>query len=178
MDALNQPRTTQSLEDFLERLRPRIRSLFARYRIPVQDTEDLLQQSLLALVYQWEKVRDPEAWLVGTLRKTCLLYWRERRRRLYDAVDTAVLEWMAQPERPDQERGELRHDFESLIAKLPPRCQALLRLRYRYGLEPLELAERLGYRPSSISKVSTRCLAAVTRQIAASGVGRKRGREG
>lgn len=177
MHALNQPCGEQSLEDFLERMRPRVRSLFARYRIPVQDTEDILQQSLLALVYQWEKVRDPEAWLVGTLRKTCLLYWRERRRRLYDAVDTAVLEWIAEPGKPEQERGELRRDFESLISKLPPRCQALLRLRYRYGLEPLEVAERMGYRPSSISKVSTRCLAAMTRELAAAGLWRKRDRE-
>jgi RNA polymerase sigma factor (sigma-70 family) len=177
MDALSQSQSQQSLEDFLERMRPRVRALFARFRIPVQDTEDILQQSLLALVYQWERVRDPEAWLVGTLRKTCLLYWRERRRRLYDSVDTAVLEWMAGPRRPDQECGELRHDFESLIAKLPPRCQALLRLRYRFGLEPLELAERLGYRPSSISKVSSRCLAAMTRQMAAGGLLRKKRRK-
>lgn len=169
-DALDPARGEPTLEEFLERMRPRIKALFARYRIPVQDTEDILQQSLLALVYQWERIRDPEAWIVGTLRKTCLLYWRERRRRLYDAVDSAVLEWIAEPERPDQERGELRHDFESLIAKLPPRCQALLRLRYRYGLEPLEVAEHLGYRPSSISKISTRCLAAMTRQMAVAGL--------
>lgn len=176
MNAALQPQDDRSLQEFLERMRPRLRSLFARYRVPVQDTEDILQQALLALVYQWDNIRDPEAWLMGTLRKTCLLYWRERRRRLYDAVDTAVLEWIAAPTPPDQEKNELRHDLESLMARLPERCRSLLRLRYRYGLDPGELAERLGYRPSSIGKVTTRCLAALTRQMVASGLwGKKRG---
>lgn len=174
MSALNVTEADQSLEEFLERIRPRLRALFSRYRIPVQDTEDILQQSLLALVYQWDHVRNPEAWLLGTLRKTCALYWRDRRRRLYEAVDTAILEWLADPNPPEQEKDDLRHDLESLMARLPERCRTLLRLRYRYGLDGLEIATRLGYRPSSIGKVTARCLAAMTREMIAAGLWRER----
>ena len=111
MSALDQPQVEVSLEQFLKRVRPRLKTLFARYRIPPQDTEDILQQALLALVYQRQTIRDPEAWLVGTLRNKCLLYWREHRRKLYDAVDAAVLECMAEPMPPAQEGIDLRRDL-------------------------------------------------------------------
>jgi RNA polymerase sigma-70 factor (ECF subfamily) len=144
--------------------------LFARYRIPPQDTEDILQQALLALVYHQQDVRDQEAWLMGTLRNKCLLYWRERRRKLYDAVDNAVLECMAEPLAPAQEDADLRRDLASAIERLPERCRALLTLRYRHGYGAPELAERLGYSQASISKIATRCLRALTRFLIAGGI--------
>ena len=78
MSPAQQPCDDLGLQEFLDRMRPRLRALFTRYRVPAQDTEDILQQALLALVYKREKIRDPQAWLLGTLRNTCLLYWRER----------------------------------------------------------------------------------------------------
>jgi RNA polymerase sigma factor (sigma-70 family) len=158
-----------SLEDFLRRVKPKLKALFARYRIPPQDTEDILQQALLALVYRLKGVRDPEAWLMGTLRNKCLVYWRDRRRRLYESVDATVLEWMAKPEAPQQERSDLWQDLETLLARLPSRCQSMLWLRYRMGYDTPEIARRLGYSPNSVSKVCARCLASLTRELMASG---------
>jgi RNA polymerase sigma-70 factor (ECF subfamily) len=174
MSALDQPQVEVSLEQFLKRVRPRLKTLFARYRIPPQDTEDILQQALLALVYQRQTIRDPEAWLVGTLRNKCLLYWREHRRKLYDAVDAAVLECMAEPMAPAQEGLDLRRDLANAIERLPERCRSLLSLRYRQGYEPPELAQRLGYSPASISKITTRCLAALTHHLVGTGICRKK----
>jgi RNA polymerase sigma factor (sigma-70 family) len=165
------------LEHFLTSVRPRLRILFAHYRVPPQDTEDIVQQALLALLYQRQGIRDPEAWLMGTLRNKCLLYWRERRRKLYDAVDAAVLEVMAEPMAPEQEGADVRRDLEVAIERLPERCRILLSLRYRQGYEPPELAERLGYSPTSISKTTNRCLAALTReltQLTMTGIGRRK----
>lgn len=169
MNALNQPRNDETLREFLDRAGPRVKSLFARYRVPPQDTEDILQQALLALVYNWESVRDPDAWLVGTIRNKCLVYWRDRRRKVYDAVDAAVLEWLAKPEAPEQERSDLWSDLETLLSHLPPRCQSLLRMRYQMGYDTGEIAAELGYSPNSISKISARCLAALTRELGAAG---------
>jgi RNA polymerase sigma factor (sigma-70 family) len=146
-----------------------VKALFVRYGIPPQDTEDILQQALLALVYQRQAIRDPEAWLIGTLRNKCLLYWREHRRRLYEAVDAAVLELVAAPTPPAQAGTDLRHDLESALEQLPERCRSLLALRYQ-GFEPPEVAERLGYSQASISKVTNRCLAALTRRLLTSSV--------
>jgi RNA polymerase sigma factor (sigma-70 family) len=172
MSAPDTSEAESCLEQVLKSVRPRMKALFAHYRVPPQDTEDIAQQALLALVYQRQAMRDPEAWLMGTLRNKCLLYWRERRRKLYDAVDGAVLELMAEPMAPEQEGADLRRDLAMAIERLPVRCRALLSLRYSQGYEPPELAKRLGYRPTSISKTTNRCLAALTRQL--TGLGRKK----
>src|ERR1700722_18225650 len=124
------------LEDFLASVRPRMKALFAHHRIPPQDTEDILQQALLALVHHARNIRDPEAWLMGTLKNKCLVYWRDRSRKLYDAVDAAVLELMAAPMAPAQEDADLRRDLSMAIERLPERCRALLTLRYSHGYEP------------------------------------------
>lgn len=163
-----------SLERFLKGVWPRLKATFAHHRIPPQDTEDILQQALLALLYQRQSIRDAEAWLVGTVRNKCLLYWRDQRRKPYEAVDAASLEAMAAPAAPAQEWADLRHDLASAIEQLPERCRSVLSLRYSEGYEASEVAARLGYSPASISKINTRCLAALTRQLAASGLAKKK----
>lgn len=173
MSALDNPQIDSYLEDFLKKVRPRLKFLFARYSIPSQDTEDILQQALLALVYQRHAIRDPEAWLLGTLRNKCLLYWRRHRRKLYEAVDAAVLELMAEAVPPAQETADVRRDLADALGRLPERCRSLLSLRYR-GYDPPELAEVLGYKPASISKVTNRCLAALTRQLLIAGPSKKK----
>lgn len=165
MNALDQLQVETSLDEFLRKVRPRLKALFGHFKIPLQDTEDILQQALLALLYRPDRVRDPEAWLLGTLRNKCMLYWREKKRKLYDSVDTAILERMAEPLAPAQERADLRKDLESALECLPERCRSVLSLRFHLGYEPPEVAERLGYSPSSISKVTTRCLDALTRYM-------------
>jgi RNA polymerase sigma factor (sigma-70 family) len=147
-----------------------MKRLLAVYRIPADDAQDVVQQTLLALLYQWEKIRDPECWVLGTLKRHCLMYWRTQRRRLYSAVDAAILEWLSQPVAPAQERADLVADLESVIEKLPPRCQSLLKLRFRLGYEPPEVAAKMGYRASSIGKITTRCLAALSREMMAAGI--------
>lgn len=157
------------LNQFLRRVRPKLVRRLRGSGIPEQDAEDLIQQTLLALVDRWEGVRNPEAWVVGAMRKNCLMYWRSRRRRIYDAVDGSVLEWLAAPERPAQERRELGRDLEAVASRLPERYRSVIRLRYGLGYDPSEVARRLGYRTSSIAKVTTRCLAALGRELEASG---------
>lgn len=157
-------------EQFLKGVEPRLKRLLVTYRIPGQDAEDILQQALLALLYQWEWVRDPESWLFGTVRRHCLMYWRSQRRRVYSSVDAALLEWLSAPVEPSQERADLICDLESLIDRLPSRCRTLLRLRFRMGYEPPEVARKLGYRESSIGKVTNRCLAALSRELLFSGL--------
>lgn len=162
--------TVLPFEEFLQTVEPKLKRLLALYRIPSEDAEDVLQQALLALLYQWERVRDPESWLFGTVKRHCLMYWRRQRRRIYSAVDSTILEWLSEPIAPSQERADLLSDLESLIDRLPHRCRSLLRLRFRLGYEPLEVARKLGYSASSIRKVTTRCLAALSRELLASGM--------
>lgn len=169
MSTSEPPQPAVSFDDFLKRVEPRLKRLLSTYRIPTDDAEDVLQQTLLTLLYQWERVRDPECWLLGTLRRNCLMYWRTHRRKIYSSVDTSLLEWLSEPVAPSQERADLLYDLENLIGRLPSRCRSLLQLRFRLGYEPPEVAERLGYRASSIGKITTRCLAALSRELLAAG---------
>jgi len=169
MAIVDRPRE-QPIEEILQDLQPRIQCVFSRFHIPPQDAEDVLQQTLLTYVHKRENILDAERWLLGTLRNRCLLYWRDRRRRLYTAVDKALLESVAQTGGSPQEQGDLLRDLNIALAKIPNRCRSLLWLRYRHGFEPPEAAQQLGYKASSIYKVTERCLAALTRSMVACGL--------
>ena len=170
MDETESPGTAEDLEAVVERIKPKARQIFARYRIPPADAEDLLQEAFIVYLHKKETIRQTEPWLLGTLRKRCLVYWRTRRRRLYNAVDTAVLEAVAKPERPAQEIADLNSDLKCALGKLSERCRSLLQLRYGLGCTPLETAERMGYRSSGIYKVLERCLAALTTRLVNAGL--------
>ena len=158
-----------SFDRFLAEVEPKLKRLLAAYRIPHEDVEDILQNSLLALLYQWERVLDPESWLFGTVKRHCLMYWRTNRRRIYSTVDATILEWLSESRVSPQEGSDLLCDLESVINRLPSRCRALLRLRV-LGYEPEEVAHKLGYRVSSISKITSRCLTALSQELLASGL--------
>lgn len=161
---------TAPFEEFLRAVEPRLKGLLATYRIPREDAEDVLQQALLALIYRWDQVRDPESWLFGTLKRLCLMYWRSHRRRIFSTVEPTILEWLSQPIAPSQEHADLRSDLESLIERLPSRCRSVLRLRFQLGYEPREVARKLGYQASSIGKITKRCLTALSKELLAPGV--------
>jgi len=170
MSTPEQPEAAVSFDDFLKKVEPKLKRILVLYRIPAEDSEDVLQQTLLNLLYQWDRVRDPEWWLLGTLKRHCLMYWRTHRRRIYSAVDTTILEWLSEPVAPSQERTDFLTDLESMIGRLPTRCRSLLQLRFRYGYETPEVAKRLGYRASSIGKITNRCMDALSREMLLEGL--------
>jgi len=170
MTVVKNQESDRSLELLLEELQPRLRGVLASFRIPFEDAEDLLQQSVLTYLHKRERIRDPGRWLVGTLRNRCLMYWRSHRRRLYESVDVAILESVAEPEQPAQHQADLSYDLDRVLAKLPDRCRTLLHLRYTEGCDPSESADRMGYRRSGIYKIMERCLAGLTQRLIAAGI--------
>ena len=156
-------------DELVREMQPKMLQILGRYRIPSQDAEDVLQETFLTYVHKAAEVRHAEAWLIVTLRNRCLIYWRRKRKQFYQAVDTAILELLSVPEAPGQQRTELYYDLERLLSRLPDRCQALLRLRYGLGCSSVEVAERMGYRQSSIRKVTSRCLQSLTKELVKSG---------
>lgn len=156
---------TVELEQLLTRCRPQLSRILFRYRIPAQDAEDLLQETFLILVTKWESIHAPEAWLAGTLRNRCIIYWRRQRTRLVDLMDDAMLEVLAHAEPPPQEHTEIRCDLGEALSRLPPRSRSMLRLRYAYGCTSREAGERMGYEASSVRKMTQRCLTRLTREL-------------
>lgn len=166
MGVSEQPIVREPLDKLLVRVRPRLKQILARYRVPAHDAEDLIQETLMSTVQKWEQINDPEAWLLITLRNRCVVYWRKRRASLYNAVDATILELLSEPQAAPQEKAELRWDLNLLLHALPPRCQKLLRLRYGLGYDSDEVAGEMGYHPSSVRKVTRRCMSALTFHMA------------
>jgi RNA polymerase sigma factor (sigma-70 family) len=161
-----EPIDEAEVECFLAAVRPKVGRIFHRYRIPPQDAEDLLQEALLAALGKWETIQVKDAWLIGTLRHKCSLYWRARRRSPVEEVDDARLELLAPPQRAGQERSDQLRDLRRLLATLERRHRALILLRYGAGLSPLEVAERLGYHEGSIRKLACRSMARLQKALA------------
>lgn len=151
--------TSDALQELLDRTQARVKRLLARYHIPAEDAEDLVQESLFVTYRSWSKVENKEAWLLVTLRHKCSVYWRGHRARRYKAVDPEFLEDLAGAQPAPQEREELLRDLERLLSLLGERHRTLIEMRFGIGLTPQETAEKLGYRTSSLRKLSCRSLA-------------------
>jgi RNA polymerase sigma factor (sigma-70 family) len=154
------------LEHLLDRVASRLRAILARFRIPVEDAEDLVQDALLLLVRKGATLRSPEAYLCTTLHYRCLMYWRRRRRERQETVTLDVLETLAEPQEPTQESAVLRRDLQKLLAALPGKARRLIRLRYGLGYTAREVAQRLNAPPDAIRQRSTYARGLFTRGLA------------
>ncbi len=155
----------EPLEDLAKRLEPRLKRILARYNIPAQDAEDLLQTSLIATLRSWKTLNDPEGWLIKTMVNQCLMYWRGRKRRPESALDRQDLDFVCPPVPSPEDKIVDRWELEKHISTLPPICQRLLRLRYIYGFTLAEIAEMLGLKTTSIYGYSHRCLKMLSKNL-------------
>src|SRR5260370_415108 len=79
----------------LEPVRPQLVKMLKAYRVPLPDSQDLVQDALLALVTRWEHVREPGLWLIGAVRNLCRKYVRRQLSSKTVRVDREQLEWLA-----------------------------------------------------------------------------------
>jgi len=155
------PCLDHELAPLLARVRPKLASLFASYRVPEEDAEDLMQEALLSLVSCWPTVRAPEAWLVQTVRNLCYRYLRRKRYGPFESLDPVALEKVSSPVEPPQELAELRLDLQELASTLPPLNRRVLRMWFVEGLGNAEAAEKLGFRRESVRQNVRRSLKAL-----------------
>lgn len=151
--------------EFLDGFKAESRRLLARFRIPSQDAEDLLQDTLLLYLSSKPDVPCIESWLQGTLKNRCLVYWRERRRKFYSLMDFALLDAVAKPVRPSQEHQVFLDDVLRRLDELSGPCSTLLKLRYQADFKPSQLADQLGYSRRGIYKILERCVAALSKRL-------------
>lgn len=164
------------LEELLRRLKPRFAGILRRFRIPPQDAEDRVQNVLVQFVYKRSQIRNPAPWLLGALRRECLMYLRTCRRSRTVAVDTAILEFLGGSQTPDAERTDLLRRLGKWLRTMSHKCRKLLRLRYFEESDAKETARRTGFKQSSVDKVTRRCVQALARKIAsaASAISKRR----
>lgn len=155
----------ETLQELLRQLRPRIQQIFRSYHIPSSDAEDLLQDVLVVALRKWDSIHVKDAWLVGTLRNKCLRYRRRQQEDRLQIMDLPALEGLCEPLPPLQEHAERRLDLATLAGGLGRRHREILWLRYGLGLSNAEIAERTGYRGSSIRKLSCRSVSRLQKKI-------------
>jgi RNA polymerase sigma factor (sigma-70 family) len=152
----------------LERVRPQLVKTLKRYRVPLPDSEDLVQDALLALVTRWEHVREPGLWLIGAVRNLCRRYVRRQLGSKTVRVDREQLEWLAGAAPSGEEQRGVRRDLERLMRELPPRQRRLLRLSFGLGLDLRELGRLLGgAKPESIRRARWRAVTRLRELMAA-----------
>jgi len=140
-------------------MRPRIKKLLRKYDIPFQDAEDVVQDALLVALSKWDTIGYKEGWILSAIRFKCSNYWRRHRNDRLQGMEITLLEELSEPQAPGQEQDEIQHDLRNVIRGLEPRQRAALWLRFGVGLNPDEIARRLGYCASSIRKLTGRSLA-------------------
>jgi RNA polymerase sigma factor (sigma-70 family) len=134
------------LGDLIDGARRRLRGLMRRQGIPARDAEDIVQETLLALVARWETIGRPRAWLAAVVAHKCAAYRRQGVRQRVNLVDPAELEALAGSCAVPQEAVVRRLDLARLCTALPARQRRLLRLIYVAGLTHREASIRLGGR--------------------------------
>ena len=132
---------SSALSEILARLLPRVRRLLFRQRIPPWDGDDLVQQALTAAWRRRASVAHKEAWLYGTIKNMCIVYWRRRRGRRANYRPNAADLGRDQVER--RRRLDLLLDIEIQSAKLSRRQQRLLFMRYGLGMTLAEIATEM-----------------------------------
>jgi RNA polymerase sigma factor (sigma-70 family) len=161
------PRPQETLEELIWRLRFRLKTVLRSFDIPLQDAEDLLQDSILEAFRKWESIYDKESWLLGTLRIKCWNYQKKKRLHPSSMLDMPHLERLCPPQPPQQERRDEALDLQALLSILDPRHQQVLWLRFGLGFTPHEVAERLGYCQSSVRKLTLRAVSRLRSQNSA-----------
>jgi RNA polymerase sigma-70 factor (ECF subfamily) len=154
----------------LEADRPLLRSVLRHYRIPLEDAEDLIQDTLVLALMKWPQIRSLGPWLYGTLRHRCIGYWRKRRAAA--AVEAHLTAEFAAHLCPAPPAGQRHRERRLLLAELarglPWRYRRLLVLRLQLGMTPAEVAAATGYSVCSVRKMIQRAIS-VLRQAADAG---------
>lgn len=124
------------VQEQVDVLEPRIEQVLHRFRVPPEEAQAILDEIMLAMLTKRDRIRNPERWLLRTLKNRCLLYWQERRRRLYRVIDSGVVSILSSRDVPREEKRALQREVGSLLDGLSPDCRRYLEVRYGLGSPP------------------------------------------
>ena len=139
-------------------MRYRLKLVLRSCNIPGQDAEDLVQDTFIEVIRKWDTLYSKEGWILGTLRFKCTKYWKDRRADPAESMDLPAIDSLCPPLPPPQEKQDEMRDLRHLLRRLGKRHQQVLRLRFVLGFNPREVADHLGYCPSSIRKLALRAV--------------------
>ncbi len=126
-----------------------------------QATEELVQDTLVALYPQWSKVLQAQSPIAYVRRSLINRYLNQQRRASASELVTDFS--VAQPPqpRPGQDFAHQVDDRDQLrraLGTLPPRQRAAVVLRYFHDLSDQQVAEAMGSRVSTVRSLISRAL--------------------
>jgi RNA polymerase sigma factor (sigma-70 family) len=143
-----------------------MRQLFRRYHLPLEDAEDIVQQSLLILVYNAAGVRNPIGYFLGTVRREVSHLLRRRAaERLVQLADEHPEQLVVESPAALIER---RHDAQRLLKQLPPLVRQIAILHLGAGFQHREIAKALGLNEASVRQILSRGLKRLHSELALS----------
>lgn len=146
-------------------VRTHARSLFGTAYLLCGDAdaaEELVQDTLAALVPKWDRIDHADAPL-AYVRRALVHRHVDARRRFRGR--TVRLEDVAGLVAPDDraERMDVRDTLDRLLRQLPSRQRAALVLKYLYDWPDAEIAGAIGCRPATVRTLTRRALLALRR---------------
>jgi len=146
--------------------------IYARVHEP-QLAEDLTADTFVQALLKAHTLREPQAalpWLLAIARNTVAAHFRRQAReeRGLQAIREEMVAGGPQDTDPalEAERQEARHLLDQEVARLTPREQEVLRLRFEAGLKGSEIARLLGVREATVRVITFRALAKLRRALA------------
>jgi len=154
------------LSRLFEEQRDTLNRYFLRRTAHAWDAQDLVQEVYLRLLradrHGAEVIRNPEAYLFTIASNLLREHAAMRLRAPANGELEGVLERLAIPceAAADVDRELRRRRLGELIARLTPRCRAVLVMHYRDELGYREIGERLGVSSNMVKKYIVKALAA------------------
>ncbi len=146
------------------------------YSMNRADAEDVCQVTWVLLAENLHKLRQPDAlpaWLATTARREALRLVKARRRETPAGVDTLLLDVADVADGPENRavRTAVLSRVAQAFAGLSQRCQQLLRvMAVAPDTSYNQIATALGMARGSIGPKRNRCLTALRRSLAATGM--------
>lgn len=152
-----------------------IYSIPLKYGASPQDAADIFQSVCVELFSELPKLRKTQAlrsWLMTVTAHQAFRWKRRTQRRAEDELTEVEESQMPSDVPPDLiETVEREQILREAVARLPPRCQEIIRLLF-YEAEPVpyqDLAARLGLARGSIGFIRGRCLKRLERLLQEAG---------
>ena len=151
---------------------PALRS-WVRRAFPGQDVDDVIQESYarIAAIDMFDRIEEPRRYLFQTARNVALAALRRARIVRIDAIGSAadldaMLDGADQPSVERIVHGRwLLARVDRLLARLPERARAVIRLRKLDGLSQREIAARLGVSETIVENDLARGLRALLAEL-------------
>lgn len=145
----------------IDRYSPLIYTIPLRFGLPKVIADEVFQETCLILLEKLDTLREKDqisSWIMTVARRACIQRWRRKHIQTVTLQDTDPLPDMALEE--ELVRLEQQYLVHLALAKLPPRCQHLLKALF-FTDPPLsyeEIATELSVSTGSIGPTRTRCL--------------------